>query len=251
MEYNKFVDLSKSYLFCQLQWHRLTGNEGYHPISRLLPFITISREAGTGESIITNALLEELTKRQLTEECPWTIYDKNLVKRVVEDYNLTGIQGLLPEKKFSDIQTMFEELFGLHPTNREMVYNISKSILKLADMGNVIIIGRGAFYITRHHNNGLHIRLIGSMHKRTKHMVDEYSLTVKQAEEYIKKEDQGRYDYVKKLFGINLNDPHHYDLVINTDRLTTQEIAAMILEHMEVLKEKLAMIYHTEELTAV
>ena len=161
------------------------------------------------------------------------------------------MQGLLPERKFSDIQTMFEELFGMHPTKREMAHNISKSIIKLADMGNVIIVGRGSFYITRHHSNGLHIRLIGSMQKRVKHMVDEYSLNLKQAEEYIKKEDQERHDYVKKLFGVDLNDPYHYDMVINTDKLSSQEITALIAEHIELLKEKLAMNYYSEELTAV
>lgn len=249
MEYNKFVDLSKSYLFCQLWRNRLPKSEGYN--SRMLPFITISREAGTGESIITNGLLDKLNNKQYPEDCPWTLYDKDLVKKVVEDYRLTGIQGLLPEKKFSDIQTMFEELFGLHPTKREMAHNISKSILKLADMGNAIIVGRGAFYITRHYNNGFNIRLIGSMQKRTRHLVEKYSLKTRQAEEYIKKEDHERYDYVKKLFGVDLNDPHHYDIVINTDKLTPQEIIAMISEHVEVLKEKLAMIYHTEELTSV
>ncbi len=249
MEYNKFVDLSKSYLFCQLKRNELTKSEGFHP--RLLPFITISREAGTGESAITNTLLDELSNKQPPGECPWTLYDKDLVKRVVEDYNLTGIQGILPERKFSDIQTMFEELFGLHPTKREMAHNISKSILKLADMGNVIIVGRGSFYITRHHRNALHIRLIGSLQKRVKHMVDEYSLSLRQAEEYIKKEDTQRHDYVKKLFGVDLNDPHHYDLVINTDKLSPQEIIALIADHIELLKEKLALTYYSEELTAV
>ena len=249
MEYNKFVDLSKSYLFCQLKRNELTRSEGFHP--RLLPFITISREAGTGETAITHSLLDELAGKQLPGECPWTLYDKDLVKRVVEDYNLGRMQGLLPERKFSDIQTMFEELFGMHPTKREMAHNISKSIIKLADMGNVIIVGRGSFYITRHHSNGLHIRLIGSMQKRVKHMVDEYSLNLKQAEEYIKKEDQERHDYVKKLFGVDLNDPHHYDMVINTDKLSSQEITALIADHIELLKEKLAMIYYSEELTAV
>lgn len=249
MEYNKFVDLSKSYLFCQLQKSNQYKLEGYHP--RLLPFITISREAGTGESEITNILLDELSQDQDSLECPWTLYDKELVKRVNEEFNSKGINGLLPEKKFSDIQTMFEELFGLHPTKREMVHNISKSILKLGDMGNAIIIGRGAFYITRHYKNALHIRFIGSMHKRIKHMVDEYSLTLKQAEEYINKEDLQRYEYVKKLFGVDLNNPHYYDLVINTDKMAANEIAGLILHQIEVLKEKLRLVYHSEEITAV
>ncbi len=249
MEYNKFVDLSKSYLFCQLHKNNLFKHEGYHP--RLLPFITISREAGAGETEITNLLLEDLSRNLDPKDCPWALYDKDLIKRVNEDYNTKGIHSLLPEEKFSDIQTMFEELFGLHPTKREMAHNISKSILRLADMGNTIIVGRGGFFITRHHSNGLHVRLIGTFHKRVKHMIEEYSLTSKQAEEYLLKEDHRRYDYVKKLFGVDLNDPHHYDLVINTDKLDPMEISAIITNHLEVLKEKLAMVYHIGEITAV
>jgi cytidylate kinase len=146
---------------------------------------------------------------------------------------------------------MFEELFGLHPTKREMAHNISKSIIKLAQMGNAVIVGRGGFYITRHFRNGLHLRLIGSQQNRIRHMVEKYDMTLKQAGEYIRKEDQRRYEYVKKLFGIDLNDPHFYDLVINTDRLNSREIVALIADNIELLKEKLALSYNSRELTAV
>ncbi len=250
MEYNRFIDLSKSYLFCQLQRGK---NPAKNRKSRNVqyPFVTISREVGTGETKITSSLIDILTKYGDESDCPWVLYDKDLIKKVIDDYDISGINGLLPEAKFSDIQTMFEELFGLHPTKREMAHNISKSIMKLAQMGNAVIVGRGAFYITRHQPNGLHVRLIGTMQKRTKHLVDEYSFTLKQAEEYIRKEDQKRHDYVKKLFGVDLNDPHYYDLVINTDRLSTQEIIALIADNIELLKEKLALNYHSEELTPV
>ncbi len=250
MEYNRFVDLSKSYLFCQLQRSAGTRfkNSNLHT---KLPFVTVSREAGTGESEITSLILEELTKIQDPEECPWTLYDKELVKKVVEDYNISGIQSLLPEKKFSEIQTMFEELFGLHPTKREMAHNISKSILKLADMGNAIVVGRGAFYITRHHANALHIRLIGSLARRVKHMVNEYSMSLRHAEDYIIKEDHERREYVKKLFGVDLNDPHHYDLVINTDKLSVQDITETVCLNVLALKQKLALSEHIEELSPI
>ena len=132
-----------------------------------------------------------------------------------------------------------------------MVHNISKTILKLADMGNAVIVGRGAFYITRHHSNALHIRLIGSLQKRIKHMVEEYDISLKQAEEYIRKEDNQRFDYVKKLFGVDLREPHNYDLVINTDRITSREIVSLVCDHVQMLKEKLELIYHSGELTAV
>ncbi|MBL8016724.1 MAG: cytidylate kinase-like family protein [Ignavibacteria bacterium] len=250
MEYNRFVDLSKSYLYCQLQRSEGTRYRNTHQHTKL-PFLTISREAGCGETEITASILDELTRIQEPEECPWTLYDKELAKKVVEDYNISGIQSLLPEKKFSEIQTMFEELFGLHPTKREMAHNISKSILRLADMGNAIVVGRGAFYITRHFSNALHVRLIGSLPKRVKHMVNEYSMSLRRAEDYIIKEDHERKEYVKKLFGVDLNDPHHYDMVINTDKLNVREITELVCMEVLALKQKLVLNEHLEELSPI
>ncbi|MCC7157952.1 MAG: cytidylate kinase-like family protein [Ignavibacteria bacterium] len=235
MEYNKYVDLSKAYLFSQLQRNKDTKKTD-STTETIHPFITISREAGTGESSLTARLVDYLSFCERVTDCPWALFDKNLIEKVNEDYKLRGINSLLPEEKFSDIQGMFEELFGLHPTKREMVYNINKSILKLAGMGEVVIVGRGGFYITRHLKNGLHVRLIGSLAKRTKHMMDCYELSLKKAEDYVKKEDMKRYDYIKKLFGVDINDPHNYDIMINTDHIQTDEAIDLIASHIFRLK---------------
>ena len=84
-------------------------------------------------------------------------------------------------------------------------------------------------------------------------MVEEYRMTLKLADEYIKKEDKERYEYVKKLFGVDLNDPHYYDLVINTDELPINEIVRMIAGQVSRLKYRLSSISiaETGHLTAV
>ncbi len=240
MEYNKYVDLSKAYLYSQLQRNK-DPKEAEAAKETIHPFITISREAGTGESSLTAGLVDYLSFCDRDTECTWALFDKNLIEKVTNDFKLKGINSLLPEEKFSDIQTMFEELFGLHPTKREMVYNINKSILKLAGMGDVVIVGRGGFYITRHLKYGLHVRLIGSLAKRTKHMMDCYELTLRHAEDYVKKEDMKRYEYIKKLFGVDINDPHNYDLVINTDHVQTDEAIDLIAAHVFRLKRSLSL----------
>lgn len=252
MEYNKIIDLSKSYLFCQIQKSK---NPNLNRINseKYLPFVTISREAGSGESRISDNLADYLTKNAGNKNRPWASFDKDLIKKVMEDYHVSRNTGLLREEKYSEIQTMFEELFGLHPTKREMVYNLNKTILNLAKMGNTIIVGRGAFYITRHLINGFHVRIIGSKARRIKHMVEEYSMSLKQAEEYIRKEDRERYEYVKKLFGVDLNDPHHYDLLISTDHLPVNEIVRIISGQVSRLKNRLGALSAEESghLTAV
>jgi cytidylate kinase len=84
-------------------------------------------------------------------------------------------------------------------------------------------------------------------------MVEEYQMTLKQADEYIKKEDKERYEYVKKLFGVDLNDPHYYDLVINTDELPFNEIVRIIAGEVSRLKNRLSLqsIAESSHFTAV
>ena len=41
-----------------------------------------------------------------------------------------------------------------------LVHKTAKTILQLAEMGNVIIIGRGANVVTAHMNNIFHVRLV-------------------------------------------------------------------------------------------
>lgn len=250
MEYNKIIDLSKSYLFSQIQKSR-NPESNSQIYGKLLPFLTISREAGSGESRISDKLAEYLSKNAGDKNQPWLSFDKDLITKVMEDNHLTGSAGFLPEEKFSDIHTMFEELFGMHPTNREMAYNLGRTILNIAKTGNSIIVGRGSFYITRNLPNGMHVRLIGSKSRRVKHMVEEYSMTLKQAEEYIKTEDRERYEYVKKLFGVDLNDPHHYDMVINTDNLPVGEIVKVIAGQVSRLKSRLSVTQEKSHSTAV
>lgn len=236
MEYNKFIDLSRTYLYCQLKKSKekkpAAGNADI-----VHPFVTISREAGAGGSSLTSGLVDYLSKNDKISDCPWALFDKDLAERVTEDIRLKGIENILPEENFSDIQTMFEELFGMHPTKREMAHNINRAILKLAGMGDIVIVGRGGFYITRHLKHGLHVRLIGSLAGRTKHMVNTYGLSIKQAEDYVKKEDAKRHDYIKKLFGVDINDPHNYDLLINTDHISIREAIELIGSHVFRLKK--------------
>lgn len=230
-EYNKYIDVSKAYLYSQLKLDK-DHVKGLEKKLVQLPFITISRETGARGTSIGHAISDFMTKNEKPQVCPWILFDKNLVEEIFNEYSFSGIDSLLPEKKFSEIQGLFEELFGLHPTKREMVYKIGDAIKKFAKMGNVVIIGRGSVYLTRHFTNGLHLRFIGSLEKRTNVIMAKFDMKKKQAEEYIKNEDKARITYVKKLYSIDISDPHHYDLVINTDNFADEEVVELVSERL-------------------
>ena len=185
------------------------------------PFITISRQAGAGGITVGRMLEAYLKEHDKKADCPWTLFDKELVKKVAEEHNIPEeFSEYMKEDKASEIQEILEEIFRLHPPDWVLAHKTSETILHLAEMGHVVLVGRGSNVVTRKLSGGFHVRLVGSYEKRLKHIQAYYGFSLKTSEEFIKKEDEGRKKYLKTYFGQNIDDPLLYDLVVNTDSIS-------------------------------
>lgn len=238
MDNIKYLDSSKAYILSQLQLAEKRESSKAKP--EIFPFVTISRETGIDISAISEKLLLRLNEFDKKSDCPWASFDKNLIQRVQEDFNLhSDIEKLLPEKKFSEIQEVLEELFGMHPSRRELVYKTSKTILRLARIGNVILIGRGANIITQKLPNGFHVRFIAPLDMRIKFIESQFNYDIKKTSGYIRKEDEAKSDYVKKLFSKDINDPHLYDVTFNLAKIDISHAADIIAGEVIKIKTKM------------
>ncbi|MBF0570458.1 MAG: cytidylate kinase-like family protein [Candidatus Omnitrophica bacterium] len=200
------------------------------------PFVTISRETGAYGLTIAKGLGEYLQKHERRKECPWTVFDNELLKKVVEEHDLPEtVLPYLSESTISEIEDMMEEICGLHPSRHLLVHETSKTILHLAQLGYSIIVDWGAGIITAKVPRGVHVRLISSLDKRISHMQEYLKVSKKEAEEYVIKKDHNRSSYVKKYFERNISDPLLYDLIINVDSVGPQEavrvIGNLVLKH--------------------
>jgi cytidylate kinase len=104
------------------------------------------------------------------------------------------------------------------------------TILKLAELGNVILIGRGANLITAKLDHVLHVRLVGSLEKRIARVAEHLSLEPKAAREFVEKADRGHQRYIREHFKAEIENPLLYDLVINTDRISCEQAAVLIAD---------------------
>jgi cytidylate kinase len=213
-----------SFINCQLN-PRETPGPYECPVR---PSVTISRMTGSGGYSIASKLADYLQARA-PADCPWTVFDRNLMEKVLDDHHLSKRTAeFVPENHKSMLCDTVEEFLGLHPSTWTLVQQISETILHLAEMGNVILVGRGANVVTGKLSNVLRVRLAGSLEKRTERVQRVYSLDQRQALELIRKQDEGRRRYLKDHFGKEINDPLLYDLIINTDRLGYDEAARLI-----------------------
>lgn len=193
------------------------------------PFVTVSYEVGAYGLSVVGSLFEYLQKYEKRKEYTWKVFDKNLAKKVTEDHNLSS--SVLPyfsESTVSEIEDGLEFLVGLHPTRLTLVYEMNKTILHLAESGYVIIVGRGSNIITGKLSKGVHVRLIGSFENRVQYLKQYLKIEEKEARRFIPQEDRRRANYFKKYFDRDINDSLLYDLIINTDRLSIQDIVKEI-----------------------
>lgn len=220
------LDRCRSFISCQLSAQAAQGAKTPQP--RKLA-VTISRLAGSGAWLVAEKLAAFLEEQAPVEGCRWTVFDKELVEKVLEDHNLPRqLAQFMPEDRVSAIQDMMQEFLGLHPPSWTLALKTTETILKLAELGHVILIGRGANIATAKLPHVLHVRLLGSREQRIARVQERLKLEPKAAAELIEKADRGRQRYLKDHFQVNIDNPLDYDLTINTDRISCDDVALLI-----------------------
>jgi cytidylate kinase len=195
--------------------------------------VTMSRQTGSGAHTVAEQLAACLQAHTSKDAPPWTVFDRNLVEKVLEDHNLPQrLARFMPEDKVSEIEDTMDELFGLHPPSWTLVRQTADTILRLVELGNVIVIGRGATILTARLDHVFHVRLVGSLAKRVAHVQELHRLSKEAALKLIRREDRGRQRYLKKHFKADIYDPLLYHLIINTDLVPYEKAASIIADAM-------------------
>ena len=195
------------------------------------PCVTISRQTGAGSKPVCEKLVDIMDEYSEPEGIKWAFFDRNLIEKVLEDHNLPEqISEFMPEGKYKHLNAVVNELLGLKPAEWTLTHKTTDTILQLARMGNVVIVGRGANIITSKLKNTFHVRLIASLEKRVEHIKSLMELSEEEALNYIKKEDGKRKKYLKSYFHADADDPLLYHMTVNTDLLTHKGAAYLIAE---------------------
>ena len=169
-------------------------------------------------------------KTQGTQSSPWTVFDRNLVERVLEDHELPRTL----DRFMSEDASLFspgrcvEEVLGLHPSDWTLVQHTTDTILRLARLGNVILIGRGSNLITARIKNSFHVRLVAPRKIRIRRAAETYHLTEREAAVYLREKDSARRRYVKRHFHVAIDDPLHYHATLNTGLVSFEAAARLI-----------------------
>jgi hypothetical protein len=222
------IDKSGAFVACQGS----TNSPRSAKRSRLAgPAVTISHQTGSGAREIAERLAEILQQTELSGRQPWTVLDRQLVERALEEHHWPGhLARKMPEDKRSYVEDVLDDLFGLRPPSWVLVPQVVETMLRLAEAGRVILIGRGSTVATAQLPNVYHVRVVAPLATRIRRVHQSDKLTAGAAAAFVEKEDSARARYVKSNFHARLDDELLYHMVINTGSVSFADAAEVIAE---------------------
>jgi len=185
------------------------------------PVITVSREAGAGGSDIARRLAKALDLDLIGGQIIQHVADSaKMSRRVIET---------LDEREVTFRDTLLSSLFGENrPWPGEFLNHLTRVIGSIGIFGNAIIIGRGANYVLPKEKI-FRVRIIAPMELRIKYFMEDRGYTKAEAEQYIVKRDGNRKAFVRKYFNTDIADPTHYDIIINTEKISIEGATEAII----------------------
>jgi hypothetical protein len=106
---------------------------------------------------------------------------------------------------------------------------IADVIREVANQGKVVILAHGGSIALRGTAGVLRVFVTASPEERVRRYARETGMKDSECEKAIEKSDRERGDFLVRFYAVQEESPTHYDLVINTDRISAEQAAGLIV----------------------
>jgi len=118
---------------------------------------------------------------------------------------------------------------GVVPVSDELRDLITAAIEETAARGSAVIVAHAASHALAAQPDVLRVLITASPETRCARVASERSLGEKDAARAVESGDAARADYLKRFYGARAELPTHYDVVVNTDRISSDDAVALVL----------------------
>jgi len=106
---------------------------------------------------------------------------------------------------------------------------IRETVVQTAARGNVVIVAHAASHAVAPGPQMLRVLVTASPETRARRVAETEQVGESEAARTIKDSDAGRRDYLKRFYSVDPESPTDYDVIVNTDHLSTEQAAAIVL----------------------
>jgi hypothetical protein len=114
------------------------------------------------------------------------------------------------------------------PGDDELRALIKQVLVSIADEGSVVIASHAASFALGG-PGGVRVLVTASERTRAERLAAARGVDGREGMRLAKQEDSGRAAYLKQFYGIDRELPTHYDVVVNTDLLTTEDASNLVV----------------------
>ena len=200
--------------------------------------ICISRSTGAGGEAVGRAVAQRLGFHYVDDEvveeaAKWAGVDRALVadaeqRKPLVVRILAHIGEQSPETLALLPATGPESL----PREEDLRALIIDVLRSLADAGSVVIVAHAASFALEK-RDVLRVLVTASTETRIERVAKDRTIDSRAAAKTVKRDDDERADYIKRFYQVDRELPTHFDLVINTDMLTPEKAADVVLSAVD------------------
>jgi cytidylate kinase len=187
--------------------------------------VCISREAGAGGAALARTVAARLG---------WRLYDRELLDAIAQRMELPVDEvKVFDELAPSVVQDWILPLREEHYAPQEAYLDhLAKLIEAIGRAGKSVIVGRGAcFHLPR--DEALSVRVVAPLKVRAVRLAERMGVSVRTARRAARDLDRRRKHFVRTMYRADDADPHHYDVVLNTEALGLAIAAELVIKAVE------------------
>ena len=177
-----------------------------------IPVITLAMEPGSGGSLIAEKVAQRLGfhwfHRDIVQQIAKTAKIRSTVINTLEKERLSGIKDF--------VSSLMEDQY-IHPDT--YLKHLLVVVSTIAKHGRAVIVGRGANFILPAEDI-FAVRVICPLDKRIREVALAYRVSTEEAKRRVIQRESRRKAFVRRTFNADISDPIHYDLIINTGKIS-------------------------------
>jgi cytidylate kinase len=198
--------------------------------------VCISGEDGAGGQEVAQRVASELGFRVIDED----IVTRAALEAGVDTHVMADV-----ERRRSTLEKLLEGLgstgFGagyvvaapqlLESRPSDELRGLIRSVIEeIATEGGAVIVAHAASAALGGREDVVRVLVTASPDTREGRLMEELKVDRKEAQRILRRADTARADYLKRFYDIPAEQPTHYDLVVNTDKVDPALAAALIVK---------------------
>jgi cytidylate kinase len=172
---------------------------------------------------------EEIARR-VAEWLDYGLFGLDAMREIAADPGLRGVLSHeLEPSSLEAIEARVRQVFGAVSEHEASLHGVARVVATLGERGMAVVVGRGSSAILPSART-LRVLVVAPAEARAERLAAERKLAPAEAARVLAEEDVARLDFLRSRLGRTGDDPVHYDLVLNTERLPIDAAAALVVD---------------------